>query len=192
MDLAAPWIERLGLNTYLGPLIVSSLIAMLPTTMLLGMAFPLGLRLWAGDGGNAETSRRVGTFYSLNVFGTIACSVLGGFVLLPWLGTRGSLIAVSALAVLSSTMLAAAQLRERPAFARVMGVLAPIVFVAVAFTSVDPFDIAMARFNRRETLLWREEGVQTTVAVHDRPDTRRPMRVMYLDGNHQANDSDGT
>jgi spermidine synthase len=50
----------------------------------------------------------------------------------------------------------------------------------------------MARFHRRETLIWRKEGVQTTVAVHDRPDTRRPMRVMYLDGNHQANDSDGT
>ncbi len=192
MDLAAPWIARLGLNTYLGPLIVSSLIAMLPTTLLLGMAFPMGLLLWAGDGGNAETSRRVGTFYSLNVFGAIAGSVLGGFVLLPWLGTRGSLIAVSALAVLSSTMLAAAQRRERPAFARVIGVFAPIVFVVAAFTSVDPFDIAMARFHRRETLLWREEGVQTTVAVHDRPDTRRPMRVMYLDGNHQANDSDGT
>jgi spermidine synthase len=192
MDLAAPWIERLGVNTYLGPLIVSSLIAMLPTTLLLGVAFPMGLLLWAGDGGNQETSRRVGSFYSLNVFGAIAGSVVGGFVLLPWLGTRASLIAVSTLATLSSVMLAAAQLRERPRFARAVIVLAPIVFVVAAIESVDPFDIAMARFHRRETFLWREEGVQTTVAVHDRPDRNRPMRVMYLDGNHQANDSDGT
>jgi spermidine synthase len=192
MDLAAPWIERLGFNTYLGPLIVSSLIAMLPTTLLLGLAFPMGLLLWTGDAGNEETSRRVGTFYSLNVFGAIAGSIVGGFLLLPWLGTRGSLIAVSALAVLSSVMLAAAQLGERPKFARAMAVLAPLVFGFAAVESVDPFDIAMARFHRRETLIWRKEGVQTTVAVHDRPDTRRPMRVMYLDGNHQANDSDGT
>ncbi|MGH9204511.1 MAG: hypothetical protein ACRD2A_25055, partial [Vicinamibacterales bacterium] len=77
-------------------------------------------------------------------------------------------------------------------FARAVTVLAPIVFVFAAMNSIDPFDIAMARFHRRETLLWRKEGVQTTVAVHNRPDTRRPMRVMYLDGNHQANDSDGT
>ena len=71
MELAAPWIERLGFNTYLGPLIVSSLIAMLPTTLLLGLAFPMGLSLWTGDAGNEETSRRVGAFYSLNVFGAM-------------------------------------------------------------------------------------------------------------------------
>src|SRR4030095_752909 len=70
--------------------------------------------------------------------------------------------------------------------------LAPLAFVLAAWASVDPFDIAMARFHRRETLIWRQEGVQTTVAVHDRPDGRKTMRVMYLDGNHQANDSDGT
>ena len=49
IDAAAPWFERLGLNTYLAPLVVSSLIAMLPTTILLGLAFPIGLTLWAGD-----------------------------------------------------------------------------------------------------------------------------------------------
>ena len=43
----------------------------------------------------------------------------------------------------------------------------------------------------RETLVWREEGAQTTVAVHDRGGNP-PMRVMYLDGNHQANDSPAT
>jgi spermidine synthase len=192
MDLAAPWIERIGLNTYLGPLVVSSLIAMLPTALLLGVAFPMGLLLFAGGKAGEDTSRRVGTFYSLNVFGAIAGSVLGGFVLLPWLGTRGSLIALSALAAVSSVLLALAQLKERPAFARTIAVLGPALFVVAALKSVDPFDIAMARFHRRETFLWREEGVQTTVAVHDRPDRGRPMRVMYLDGNHQANDSDGT
>ncbi len=152
----------------------------------------MGLLLFAGDGAGEQTSRRVGAFYSLNVFGAIAGSVLAGFLLLPWLGTRASLIAVSSLATLSSVLLAVAQLRERPAFARAIAVLGPIIFAVAAVKSVDPFDIAMARFHRRETFLWREEGVQTTVAVHDRPDRGRPMRVMYLDGNHQANDSDGT
>jgi spermidine synthase len=56
---------------------------------------------------------------------------------------------------------------------------------------VDPFDVAFERFHRRETMLWREEGAQTTVAVHERPGNP-PMRIMYLDGNHQANDSAAT
>ena len=46
---ATPWFDGSGSNTYLAPLVVSSLVAMLPTTLLLGLAFPIGLSLWAGD-----------------------------------------------------------------------------------------------------------------------------------------------
>src|SRR5688572_22193575 len=49
IDVAAPWFVRVGLNTYLAPLVASSMAAMLPTMLLLGLAFPIGLSLWAGD-----------------------------------------------------------------------------------------------------------------------------------------------
>lgn len=188
IDVATPWFAALGLNTYLAPLVASSLVAMLPTTLLLGMAFPIGLSLWAGDDTSDETSRRVGAFYSLNVFGAILGSVLAGFFLLPAIGTRNSLILVSALATSSSMALAWSQRRARPTFAYAVAGLAPVMFGIGAFYAVDPFDVAFARFHRNEKLLWREEGVQTTVAVHDRAGDP-PMRVMYLDGNHQANNS---
>jgi len=164
---------------------------MLPTMLLLGLAFPIGLSLWAGDDTSDETSRRVGAFYSLNVFGAILGSVLAGFVLLPAIGTRHSLIAVSALATTSSIALAWSQRRTRPSLAYAIAGLAPVLFGIGAYYAVDPFDVAFARFHRRETLVWRAEGVQTTVAVHDRADNP-PMRIMYLDGNHQANNSPAT
>jgi spermidine synthase len=63
-----------------------------------------------------------------------------------------------------------------------------MLFLMPARIAVDPFDVAFERFHRRETLLWRQEGAQTTVAVHEREDNP-PMRIMFLDGNHQANDS---
>ena len=160
---------------------------MLPTTLLLGVAFPIGLTLWTGDSGSEETSRRTGAFYSLNVVGAILGSVLAGFVLLPALGTRHSLVVVSTLATLSAVGLAMTGRRKEWAIA--LG--APIALAVAAFFSVDPFDVAFARFHRGEKLLWRQEGAQTTVAVHDRPGNPH-MRVMYLDGNHQANDSPGT
>ena len=188
IDVATPWFASIGLNTYLAPLVASSLIAMLPTMVLLGLAFPIGLSLWAGDDTSDDTSRRVGAFYSLNVFGAILGSLLAGFVLLPAIGTRSSLIVVSALATTSSMALAWSQRRARPTFAYAIAGLAPVLFGLGAIYSVDPFDVAFARFHRNETLLWREEGVQTTVAVHDRGG-RDPMRIMYLDGNHQANNS---
>ena len=61
------------------------------------------------------------------------------------------------------------------------------IFVVLARALPDPFDTALTRrYERGEVALWREEGVQTTVAVHRRPGN---VRVMYLDGLHQANDS---
>jgi spermidine synthase len=188
IEQATPWFERIGLNPYLAPLVVSSLAAMLPTTLLLGLAFPIGLSLWAGDDTSDETSRRVGAFYSLNVFGAIAGSVLAGFVLLPAIGSRQSLIAVSALATLSSMAIAWSMRKASAPRAIAIAAVAPVLFVIAASAAVDPFDVAFARFHRNEKLLWRQEGVQTTVAVHDRQGNP-PMRVMYLDGNHQANDS---
>jgi spermidine synthase len=190
IEAATPWFDRLGINTYLAPLVVSSLIAMLPTTILLGLAFPIGLTLWAGDAASDDTSRKAGTFYSLNVVGAILGSVLAGFILLPQLGTRVSLIAIAALATLSSILLAISERKTNPTMAIATGAIAPLLFVIGARAAVNPFDVAFERFHRSESMVWREEGAQTTVAVHDRRGNP-PMRVMYLDGNHQANDSPG-
>ena len=191
IEAAVPWFERIGLNTYLAPLVVSSAIAMLPTTILLGLAFPIGLTVWAGDDSGADTSRRVGAFYSLNVFGAILGSIVAGFVLLPLIGSRQGLIVTAAIATASAVLLAFAMRRTQPSLAIAVGVIAPLLFVMGARAAVDPFDVAFQRFHGREQLLWREEGAQTTVAVHERPGNP-PMRIMYLEGNHQANDSAST
>ena len=191
IQAATPWFERLGLDPYLAPLVVSSLIAMLPTSLLLGVAFPIGLTLWAGDDAGEDTSRRVGVFYSTNVLGAIAGSVLAGFVLLPQFGSRWSLVATAAVATVSSLALAWSCRRAWPVAAPLIGGAAVVVFGGGALMAVDPFDVAFERFHRNETLLWRQEGAQTTVAIHERPGNP-PMRVMYLDGNHQANDSPAT
>ena len=190
-DAATPWFAAIGLNTYLAPLVASSMVAMLPTMLLLGLAFPIGMSLWAGDDPSDETSRRVGAFYSLNVLGAILGSMLAGFVLLPAIGTRNSLIVVSALATSSSMALAWSQRATWPSFSYAVMALAPALFGLGAIDAVEPFDVAFARFHRNETLVWRQEGVQTTVAVHDRGGNP-PMRIMFLDGNHQANNSPGT
>jgi len=191
IDAAIPWFERLGLNTYLAPLVASSMIAMLPTTILLGLAFPIGLTLWAGDDPGEQTTRRVGVFYSLNVFGAILGSVLAGFVLLPQLGSRWSLIVTAGLATASSVLLALSMRKTHPRAALSIAAGAAALYLGGAALAVDPFQVAFERFHRGETLVWREEGAQTTVAIHDRPGNP-PMRVMFLDGNHQANDSPST
>ena len=112
-------------------------------------------------------------------------------MLLPQLGSRWGLIATSALATLSSMALAWSQRKTNRPFAVTVAVVAPMLFLMSARVAVDPFNVAFERFHGRERLLWREEGAQTTVAIHERPGNP-PMRIMYLDGNHHANDSAST
>ncbi|MFP5378353.1 MAG: fused MFS/spermidine synthase, partial [Vicinamibacteria bacterium] len=137
----------------------------------------------------ATTSTRVGLFYSLNVCGAIAGSISGGFLLLPLFGSHGSLLVVAGLTLLSSLALARHLTTAAPRLARALLVGGPAAFALVALAAVDPLDLAVERFHRGETQLWRQEGVQTTVTIHERPSESGPTRIMYLDGRHQANDS---
>ena len=94
-DAVAPLLPATGIDSYVWPLISASLIAILPTSLLLGAAFPIGLRLWVSD--PSKASEQVSVFYALNVCGAIFGPLLAAFLLLPWLGSRNALIAVSAL-----------------------------------------------------------------------------------------------
>jgi spermidine synthase len=98
--------------------IAGSLLAIFPTALLMGLAFPIGLRVWARGGRDTaapanqharaiggRTARRVGTFYSLNVAGAIAGSLAAGFFLLPILGSRAAIILLGTLAFVSGLAL---------------------------------------------------------------------------------------
>ena len=74
----------------------------------MGLTFPIGLYLWTGDGRDEEdeVGRRVGVFYACNVAGGIAGSLLAGFVLVPVLGPRRSVIVLAAFLLISGIILA--------------------------------------------------------------------------------------
>ena len=153
--------------------------AILPASLLMGYAFPVALTLWTRTAGNAE--RPVGVLYSANVLGGIAGAVVGGFVLLPRLGSRRALIALAALYLLTSLAMFLPRRRWVPALA-----LAAL-FAGAARLVPDPFDVTLARrHGQSERIFWREEGVQTSVSIHT-----GAFRgwLMYLDGLHQASDA---
>lgn len=185
-----PVLGVVGMPEYVLPLVSTSLVAMLPTSLLLGAAFPIGLRLFVGRG--TDVGRRVSIFYALNVCGAIAGAVLGGFVLLPLLGSRGTIVVVSALALVSSLLVAYRVWPTWPNAAGFLSLVGPVAFLMAALNATDPFADLLRRAHRGERLLWFDEGVQTTVSVHRRPSAAGIMRVMYLDGMHQADDSGGT
>ena len=168
--------------------IQASVAAILPAAMLMGMSFPIALRIGhrRHRGRASTTARRVGRLYAMNVAGAIAGALLGGFVLLPRLGTRRALIATAALYVATGCLVA---LRLPAPAARAPSPAALAMRCCSRYSRVrvpDPFAAAFdRRYGRDMREFWREEGVQTSVSVH----ASQFRRSLYLDGLHQANDT---
>lgn len=181
---------------YLSPLLVASLLAILPTALLLGMAFPIGVRIWAGaapDDGRA--AKLAGIFYAVNVCGAVVGAAGAGFVLIPRLGSTGTLLALSTLTLASGLLLVRPVWQASRRYAVAMTTVALAAFALLAAIETDPFEVALTHFHHNERRIWREEGVQTSVAVHERrtgPRIQDRMRVLYLDGMHQSNDMRST
>ncbi len=187
LERAAPLLGR-ATPRGLAMSLIASFLALFPATLLMGLAFPIGLHLWvAGTGGaDARAGERLGRFYSLNVCGAILGSVVAGFLLLPRLGGRGSLVALAALALLSGLLLLAALPPAWRASAPGVGLAGTALFLGTALLAPDPYVAALSRRYPGEQLLWREEDPQLTVSVHRREDG---VTLLYVDGIHQADDS---
>ena len=178
------------IGSYLAYQFIVSFIVILPTMILFGAAFPIGLHTWttAGSHGHGDEGSRVGTFYSLNVSGAILGSLAAGFILLPRLGSLQTLIGLSGLALLSALALLAVS--KRPPALRAISALAMIiVFAAVARLTPDPSGAFLAQRYPGQQIVWQREAVQATVSVHQE---RGATYTLNVSGNHQASTSGAT
>ncbi len=111
---------------------------MLPAAVTFGMVFPLALRLWVT--GPRGIGRAVGTLSAANAAGTIIGATSAGFVLLPWLGLQGGVLAAVVAGVALAMWMDAR--RPYPSAARVWGgrgLAAAAIVVAVTARPVwDP------------------------------------------------------
>lgn len=182
-----PFIGRV-VPAYLSFPIAAAVPAVLPTSLLMGMAFPIGLKLWASAGRTSgHIASRVGTFYGLNLAGAICGSILAGFVLLPAIGSRASLIGVSLLVFVSGAVLLLVSGGSWARRAGAIGVSGVLLGVVVS-TTPNPFDAFLAVRYPDQPIVWREESIQATVTVQQ----FGPRLNMYIDGNHQASDTGST
>ncbi len=194
MRWANPWIARY-LPEHLAPLLVGTFLSIFPAALMMGIALPIALACWtssraAQSGGTTQgAGRRIGNVYALNVAGSIAGSLAGGFVLLPLLGTHRSLVLLSLLMIAGGLVLLIDLGRRARLILGVSAVLLAGVGVA---TLPDLNEVVLPLRYRGQHLLWRKEGIQTTVAVMQQGVTAgRTQRIMLLNGLHQANDSPG-
>jgi spermidine synthase len=182
--LVAPFMPE-----YLGYPITGALLAIFPVALLMGLAFPIGLHTWAaGRRRDEHTAGRIGLFYSLNVAGAIAGSIVAGFLMLPRLGSGTSLIVLGALSFAAGLALLAASDLSRQARAA-SAVLASAIFAAAVWWSPDPFVQFVAQRYPGQAIVWQEEGVEATVVVHR---SHSEELTLTINGNHQASTDEST
>lgn len=180
------WLSRAGAE-FATPALAMSVGMVLPSALFFGVSFPMALRVWAApDADGASTGRRIGIFYGVNLGAGILGSLLAGFVLLPLLGSRTSVVLLAFLYVVGGLAALAACARRRPMLTG-LAVAAVVALVVQSREVVDPLDVIQRRIYTGRPVIWQDEGVQTTVAVVG----SQHNRVMYLDGRHQANDTPG-
>jgi spermidine synthase len=171
------------------PLYRVSLGLLLPS-LLLGVSFPVLLKLGLPASRGTDDSNRgklVGRFYGVNVLGAIAGSLAGGFLLLPTIGTRLSIIVLAGLFV--ATGLALSALHPRRRRVTVLATAGLAAFTTLTPLIPDPFVASTRnRIGLGASEIFRDEGVQMAVSVH----ADQFQRTLRVGGLHQANDSAGT
>lgn len=152
---------------------------LLPTT-LMGAAFPLASRLYAGNA--AKIGRSIGNLYSANTLGSILGSFAGGFILVPLLGIQRTAVSAVLLNVLLGcgflAFVKAWRVRGRlAAGAAVLAVTGGAIALLPAWDRAvlasgpyrnyaelaHPGNSAMSK----SKILFYEEGIGTTVTVTD-------------------------
>lgn len=165
-----------GMLTLWNALVMPPLVVT-PLTFALGFIFPALSRAYAVD--PLRIPRDIGRLYAVNTAGCILGSLVTGFLLLGWLGSRGTMLALAGtnLALAWAGLAAAGALRFRPvaglAVATALGALlaprAPDVFLAamdrdlVQFVGATPAD--------RTFYFHRESAQATTTAFQTRTRT---------------------
>ncbi|PIQ98697.1 MAG: spermidine synthase [Nitrospinae bacterium CG11_big_fil_rev_8_21_14_0_20_45_15] len=141
---------------------------MLVPTALIGMSFPILIKIVAED--RDHIGQGTGWIYAFNTLGAIMGSLLAGFLLLPKLGVQNSLAAISALNMLAGVLLFRTGSYLTPAVRKGLTVVfaALVLFVNMSIPSglLDRFFMRDSAGKRAVSqLLFFEEGLTDTVAV---------------------------
>jgi len=165
---------------------VVAAVTILPSTLLIGATFPIAARIYTA--GLSRSSARLGQIYAVNVFGAIFGSMLGGFVLLPNLGTQASLLLLSILSLaVASLLVLADDWRTVASRATLVGAGAA-AFLVLWVAKPDLYAALFATRFPKSDVEWFREGIETTVSVVKNDEG---VRTLYTNSRGQANDEPG-
>ncbi|UCF20959.1 MAG: fused MFS/spermidine synthase [Gemmatimonadota bacterium] len=164
---------------------LASLVVVLPTTILLGAAFPAAVRLVADP---QRVGRDVGAVAAFNTAGGIAGTYLTGFVAIPTLGLVRTL---GVLSLFGAFIGGAAVLRGGGRRIHSLALASTLVLVVGFIALRVPQDkLAQLLSQAREgTLVYYEESPGGTVAVLEQSASAGTFRRLYIQGVSNSGDA---
>ncbi len=127
--------------------------------IVLGTLFPLAVRVYAGN--QKSIGKKTGMAYIANMIGAICGSIFTGFVLIPFVGIKLSVIILVSLCLVLGIII----------FFKTAHKKTLLVYGGTALTITACFVVfsgnTFFRSPADDILLWYEEGVAATVTVHE-------------------------
>ncbi|RLI07504.1 hypothetical protein DRO42_07970 [Candidatus Bathyarchaeota archaeon] len=150
-------------------------VILLPT-FLMGVAFPIITKAALRD--RRLIGLRIGQLYASNTIGAVLGSATAGFVLLPFLGASGSLLALVAVNTFVGLILVWYGSETRTLRRLVWAVpLSGIIFSSFALTPKDVFYDTINTYHHPYRVIYVREHPTGTVSVHDLPGLDRLIAV---------------
>lgn len=138
-------------------------LVLLPSTLILGITFPLVARIVCSD--LRHVSRSLGRAYAANTWGAVAGSLITAFVLIPTVGVRGSLALLSGLsAVLGGVCLVASASTPR---SRGLWAAASLAVALVPAFAIPKTLLTDAYASDQWKLIHYREGVTDSTGVYE-------------------------
>ncbi len=163
-------------QVYLKFLISSLPLGILVPTVLMGIAFPVGARIYQQFKG--DIGRSIGVVYAVNTAGCVLGGLSAGFILIGSLGFRNSILLLSGLNLTIGALIGFLSIGGKPRYTFV-GVF--VLFFVSAYIAMpsDYFPRKYATLDPGGDLIYYKESVSTTATVFERPDKNR---ALYLNG----------
>jgi spermidine synthase len=146
---------------------------MILPTLFMGALFPLVTVVWTRR--FSAAGRGVGQAYAINTTGTIFGALLGGLLILPWLGIHGSLLLTSAMYLFVTLLFWLAATSQWKASHRALGAAVALMAVAISAWQVPSWD----RMLMSAGTYYRPEAVRKKLETRDGQDESE--RILYYE-----------
>ncbi len=180
---SVPW--QLDTIVMVGPgKIMNAFLVIFPITFMLGFLFPLIAKIYVHN--KEETGNRVGRLYASNTLGCIFGSLFCGYIFIPVIGTRGTILLLGAINVAMGIRILFAETKKYPAFSKaIITIVAVVSLAGLGAASPDPFLTVVNKGIKdvfHASIWYHKETTAATVTVCGTDMANRSTKQIFING----------